>query len=252
MVKHSPSPSKYTLFPSRRRKGITLESKSKFNERISSEGCSLDVSECKRKHLAGCLTAMRKHREWLKGEWSIKDPRFDEPRPCTIEEVYWYLVNDPRSEFSLNWGRQDRPTAEEFFAPYAAELSTEGESKPIVLAESASVAVETSLPASGKEPDVEAAESVDWSKKKAWKITEVIRWVFDNMKNPNIDLDTAPCPGALALLRWAEHKGGETQFFTYFLTKLVPSQKEMEANERRSDNGSNLFPLLDELLKEAL
>lgn len=269
MVKHELSENALTLFPHTRRRGITMESKAKFTQRIESDGCNLELNDCKRKHLAGCLTAMRQRREWLKSNWLISDPRFDEPRACTGKEIYWYLINDPRSEFSLVYGQKDRVTAEEFFSQWAEQnalgesdgvqkaaetvvpsvVPPPAKSKPVVAKKAV---VTSSLPDSGMDPDVTQAESVDWSEKKAWKMTDVIRWVFDNMKNPDLDLSSAPCPGAIALLRWAEHKGGDSQFFTYFLTKLVPSQKDLEASERRADNGSNLFPLLDELLKETV
>ena len=273
MSRPEPSPSEYTLFPKNKRKGVTLESKAKFNQRLESQGCCLELNECKQKHLDGCLSAMRKFREYLKGNWKIADPRFDEPRNCTVEEVYWYLINDPRSAWSLNYGRSDRMTSEEYFMEYAGHLGLDGRfltgnellisnekqsiqpHKPVVepvpaVAPVAVPAVKSTLPASGKDPDEDKASQVDWSEKKPWKMTEVIRWVFDNMKNPSCDISSAPCPGAISLLRWAEHKGGDSQFFTYFLTKLVPSQKDLEAAEKRSDNGSNLFPLLDELLQD--
>lgn len=90
----------------------------------------------------------------------------------------------------------------------------------------------------------------EWEGKgKSAKMTEVIRWVFDNVARKDVNLGSAPSAGAVGLLKWARSDRNRGNFYTYFVTKLIPSQKELDHAAKMKDDGSNVFPLLETLLK---
>ena len=205
---------KWSLFPQRRIKGVSVESKQVWRTRLETEGCRLPVNRCKEEHPAGCLKGMFRMRESLVEDWRISDPRFDEPRAPTNKEIYWWMINDPRSPFSLNYGKEDAKTAQQLFGEYVAELQASGDLEkeevdkkfePISeekLSEMPEVQkpdpVKTDFKVPNVIPNVKGGipKLDDWAGKKPAKMSEVIQWVFNNLPVNDVDVATAPSAGA--------------------------------------------------------
>ncbi|MBN1460885.1 MAG: hypothetical protein JXA57_15235 [Armatimonadetes bacterium] len=71
------------------------------------------------------------------------------------------------------------------------------------------------------------------------------QWVYGALgyRASDVDLTTAPSPGAVALLRWARDNQGT--FFRDIWAKLLPSRSALEDEIRRHDDGSKQLELLD-------
>jgi hypothetical protein len=161
----------------------------------------------------------------------------------------------------LNYGDKEAMTSQQMMEQYASTLDkdtkkdfvpkTKEEIEQLPSTERpAPIKTEVAMPdvipkTEGDVPDLE-----EWSSKKSAKMTEIIRWVFDNVARQDVNLGSAPSAGAVGLLKWAKSDRNRANFYTYFVTKLIPSQKELDHAAKLKDDGSNLFPLLEDLLKE--
>lgn len=78
-------------------------------------------------------------------------------------------------------------------------------------------------------------------------MTEVVRWVFENMDNPNATMEEAPCMGAYSLLSWVKEKpGNKAEFYRAFAVKLMPTKNEVDQQMSFVDDGRKLFQRLDQ------
>lgn len=253
---------KWSLIPGNGdRMAHTRESKGAFVARLKKDGCCLSLNKCKEQHDDDCFAAFVRFRTAQYSTWMISDPRFDKARPCTAKEVYWHAINDPRSEFSLNYGDKESMTSQQMMEQYAATLDpgAKKEFKPKTKAEieelpstqrPAPIKTEVAIPDIIPKTEADVPDLEEWSSKKSAKMTEIIRWVFDNVARQDVNLGSAPSAGAVGLLKWAKSDRNRANFYTYFVTKLIPSQKELDHAAKLKDDGSNLFPLLEDLLKE--
>ena len=85
---------------------------------------------------------------------------------------------------------------------------------------------------------------------KSVKMTEVIKWVFDNMPLKDCDLDSCPSPSAFGLLQWARSE--PDKFYTQFVIKLIPSQRELDNAAKLADDGEKALPLLENFIREQI
>jgi hypothetical protein len=93
-----------------------------------------------------------------------------------------------------------------------------------------------------------AAKSTFSTSGKSVKMTEVIKWVFDNMPLKDCDLDSCPSPSAFGLLQWARSE--PDKFYTQFVIKLIPSQRELDNAAKLADDGEKALPLLENFIRE--
>ena len=244
------------LVPSLQQKNNSLEPKARFMDRIERGDCSLSDDECAVRHAGSCRKALHKSRGTLYLYQKVFDPRLGGLRPCCSTEAYWYLINDPRSEYSLNYKKKDAITFEEMvmrFCVYCFKndptwtktvkeagkgfncqvhhtdivnvppfdddwdneyfnrlVSDDPKPKKVVKKKEAPKEewpeefpelIQDGFVLPPASPV--SKESVKAIKGKPAKITEVVRWVFDNLPVANFDKKTCPSPAAIAMLQWA-------------------------------------------------
>lgn len=85
---------------------------------------------------------------------------------------------------------------------------------------------------------VNTAPYFDALKGKEVPLLKVFLWVGNNIGRPlaDIGLNEAPCWLALKMLEWV-NEGNEAVFFKEFLTKMIPSKSQIEAQDKISDDG---------------
>lgn len=81
----------------------------------------------------------------------------------------------------------------------------------------------------------------------------VVSWVFENALVPLelLDPDSIPSKGALGLWRWVNiTPTNYTEFVKTVWSKLLPSRTQTDSEGGPTDDGRDLFPLLDEFTRE--
>lgn len=80
-------------------------------------------------------------------------------------------------------------------------------------------------------------------------IRQDVYWVYNNIDVTDVTAKDAPSPGAWSMREWARHSGMQrNEFYRNFCAKLLPSKKEMEEEDRLSDDGRDVRNTIDQLL----
>jgi len=256
---------------------ISKSKKSEFQSRIAGGHCPLSEDDCKSRHPKGCREAFLNSRGLAYQNINIHDPRFDGPRPCTVDEAYWFLMYDPASEWTSNkdgpsihdmveyfsnWARakglfsSDPPSDQSLRSAWThhekKHKSEIGVAKAPTLdqdlqAEKSTKVDTEKFEAAKTSPydnpsianNADGVESILESNKTA-KESDNIRWVANMMplKSSNIDIMSAPSSAAVGLLQWA--RSDPKTFYSQFYVKLLPTQKEFERENQMQDRGGSL------------
>lgn len=82
-------------------------------------------------------------------------------------------------------------------------------------------------------------------KSKAAGHLEVVGWVFENMFNKDVTIETAPSPGAYGLWKMCQDSEKiRADFYTQIWMKLAPSRQELDDQHRFQDDGREVLPII--------
>lgn len=66
-------------------------------------------------------------------------------------------------------------------------------------------------------------------------------WVFENIDVTDVTKEDAPSAGAWALLKWVRRSpANQSDFYKNFSAKMLPSRQQLDHEERKTDDGSDL------------
>ena len=81
---------------------------------------------------------------------------------------------------------------------------------------------------------------------KACSITRTVEWVAKMLMVEDPEAGEAPSMEAWSMLCWARRSNAnEAQFWGQIWSKMMPSKQQLEAAERLSDDGSQVFAVIE-------